>query len=103
MVVRSSLDATVYKNTAGAINAVFIGTRHHLHASLVIAALERGKHVFVEKPLYVNEAELDQISEAYARSGRLLTVGFNRRFSPSPGIAPSCLRTALGRSLCFTG
>src|SRR2546429_622561 len=65
-----------------AIHAVFIGTRHHLHASLVIAALERGKHVFVEKPLCVNEAELNQISEAYARSGRILTVGFNRRFSP---------------------
>ncbi|PYU77766.1 MAG: hypothetical protein DMG50_29750, partial [Acidobacteria bacterium] len=65
-----------------AIHAVFIGTRHHLHASLVIAALERGKHVFVEKPLCVNEAELNQIAEVYARSGRLLTVGFNRRFSP---------------------
>ncbi|HYY72084.1 MAG TPA: bi-domain-containing oxidoreductase [Candidatus Bathyarchaeia archaeon] len=64
-----------------AIDAVFIGTRHHLHASLVIAALERGKHVFVEKPLCVNEAELNQISEAYAQSGRILTVGFNRRFS----------------------
>lgn len=64
------------------IQAVFIGTRHHLHARLVIAALEHGKHVFVEKPLCVSEAELNQIAEVYASSGRILSVGFNRRFSP---------------------
>jgi len=65
-----------------AVDAVFIGTRHHLHAPLVIAALEHDKHVFVEKPLCVNEAELNQIAEVYADSGRILSVGFNRRFSP---------------------
>jgi predicted dehydrogenase len=64
------------------IDAVFIGTRHHLHASLVLAALERGKHVFVEKPLCVNEQELEAIATLYARSDRILCVGFNRRFSP---------------------
>ena len=65
-----------------ALEAVFIATRHHLHAPLVIAALERGKHVFVEKPLCTSEAELNQIAEAHASSGRILAVGFNRRFSP---------------------
>ena len=77
-----------------AINAVFIGTRHHLHASLVIGALNRCKHVFVEKPLCVNEAELNQIAEAYARSGRILTVGFNRRYSP---FAADCTDLFKGR------
>ena len=64
------------------IDAVFIGTRHHLHGPMVLAALEAGKHVFVEKPLCVNERELDSISRLYARSDRVLAVGFNRRFSP---------------------
>ncbi len=64
------------------IDAVFIGTRHDLHAPLVITALERGKHVFVEKPLCLDEAELNQIAEAHAGAGRILSVGFNRRFSP---------------------
>jgi predicted dehydrogenase len=64
------------------IDAVFIGTRHHLHAPMVMAALESGKHVFVEKPLCVNEQELDVISRLYARSERFLCAGFNRRFSP---------------------
>jgi polar amino acid transport system substrate-binding protein len=64
------------------IDAVFIGTRHHLHGPMVLAALESGKHVFVEKPLCVNEQELDEISRCYARSDRILCAGFNRRFSP---------------------
>jgi len=64
------------------IDAVFIGTRHHLHGQMVLAALESGKHVFVEKPLCVNEQELDAISRSYARSDRILCAGFNRRFSP---------------------
>jgi predicted dehydrogenase/threonine dehydrogenase-like Zn-dependent dehydrogenase len=64
------------------IDAVFIGTRHHLHGPLVCAAMESGKHVFVEKPLCVNEQELESISRLYAHSDRILSVGFNRRFSP---------------------
>jgi polar amino acid transport system substrate-binding protein len=64
------------------IDAVFIGTRHHLHGPMVLAALERGKHVFVEKPLCINERELELISKAYVCADRVLTVGFNRRFSP---------------------
>jgi polar amino acid transport system substrate-binding protein len=65
-----------------AVRAVFIGTRHHLHAPLVVAALEHDKDVFVEKPLCVDEAELNQIAEKLAGSRRILSVGFNRRFSP---------------------
>jgi predicted dehydrogenase/threonine dehydrogenase-like Zn-dependent dehydrogenase len=67
-----------------AVDAVVIGTRHHLHAPLVVAALKRSKHVFVEKPLCLTEAELEEIAAAYAAagSGRILMVGFNRRFSP---------------------
>jgi predicted dehydrogenase len=64
------------------IDAVFIGTRHHLHGPMVMAALENRKHVFVEKPLCVNEQELDAISKLYARSDRILCAGFNRRYSP---------------------
>jgi polar amino acid transport system substrate-binding protein len=64
------------------VRAVFIGTRHHLHAPLVVAALEHGKDVFVEKPLCVDEAELNRIADRLTSSRRILSVGFNRRFSP---------------------
>jgi predicted dehydrogenase len=67
------------------VNTVVIATRHHLHARQVIAALAAGKHVFCEKPLCLNEAELREIISAHeeaAAARRLLMVGFNRRFAP---------------------
>jgi predicted dehydrogenase/threonine dehydrogenase-like Zn-dependent dehydrogenase len=62
-------------------DGVMITTRHNTHASMVLKALAAGKHVFVEKPLALNEDELEQIIAAYDGSVSL-TVGFNRRFSP---------------------
>lgn len=71
------------------INTVAILTRHNLHARQVIEALEAGRHVFVEKPLCINEEELQQIVSVYARlremnpaQSQALMVGFNRRFAP---------------------
>jgi predicted dehydrogenase len=56
---------------------------HHLHARLVTEALDAGKHVFVEKPLAMNVAELERITDAVRRSpDRQAIVGYNRRFSP---------------------
>jgi len=43
------------------INTVVIATRHHLHARQVLAALKAGKNVFCEKPLALNEEELQEI------------------------------------------
>ena len=68
-------------------DAVFIATRHGSHASLVSAALRAGKHVFVEKPLCIHEAELGEIEQALKDAHNdgqqpCLMVGFNRRFSP---------------------
>jgi predicted dehydrogenase len=64
------------------IDAVFVVTRHHSHADLACRALERGKAVFVEKPLALSDAQLDRVAAAAQASGALLMVGFNRRFSP---------------------
>jgi polar amino acid transport system substrate-binding protein len=63
-------------------NLIVIATRHGSHAELARLALERGKHVFVEKPLALNDAELDSVLDAAANSEGQLLVGFNRRFSP---------------------
>jgi predicted dehydrogenase len=64
-------------------NAVMIGTRHHLHAPLVLKALQGGKHTFVEKPLCLTREELAQIDEAMASTAGSVMVGFNRRFAPA--------------------
>jgi predicted dehydrogenase/threonine dehydrogenase-like Zn-dependent dehydrogenase len=64
------------------VDLVVITTRHNSHASLVIESLKAGKNVFVEKPLALNNEELNRVISAYSGSGKTITVGFNRRFSP---------------------
>jgi predicted dehydrogenase/threonine dehydrogenase-like Zn-dependent dehydrogenase len=64
------------------IDAIAIAVRHNLHARLTAEALASGKHVFVEKPLALSMEDIDMIQDAYQKSGKTVTVGFNRRFSP---------------------
>jgi predicted dehydrogenase len=69
-----------------ATRAVFIATRHDLHAGLVIDALRAGKHVFVEKPLCIKMEELAAIEATVQELGAscpILMVGLNRRFAPA--------------------
>jgi len=64
------------------VDAVVITTRHGAHASQVIESLNAGKNVFVEKPLALTLEEIETIKSAVEKSGKIVTVGFNRRFSP---------------------
>ena len=77
------------------INAIVIATRHHLHANQVLAAIAAGKHVFCEKPLCLNEIDLQKIIDAHETSSPdlLLMVGFNRRFAPLALKMKSFLKT----------
>lgn len=64
------------------IDAIFISTRHDSHASLVLESLKRGKKVYVEKPLAIDENQLLEIDKIMKKSPNLfLMVGYNRRFS----------------------
>jgi predicted dehydrogenase/threonine dehydrogenase-like Zn-dependent dehydrogenase len=66
-----------------AVNTVFVVTSHNTHAPFICEALNAGKHVFTEKPLCLTEAELKEIESAVRNHpSAILTVGFNRRFSP---------------------
>lgn len=68
------------------VNLVFITSRHDSHARYVAEALRSGKSVFVEKPLALNEEELESVLQGYSQPERpgntpFLMVGYNRRFS----------------------
>jgi predicted dehydrogenase len=67
------------------VQAVVIATRHRDHAAQVARAIQAGKHVFVEKPLAIDWAQLADIAAAYERADPkpIVMVGFNRRFSPA--------------------
>ena len=65
-------------------NTLVIVTQHMLHAQQVIAGINAGKNVFVEKPLALTLDELESIDSAWQASQDelRLMVGYNRRFSP---------------------
>ncbi|MBW4651628.1 MAG: bi-domain-containing oxidoreductase [Kaiparowitsia implicata GSE-PSE-MK54-09C] len=62
--------------------AVVVSTRHDSHARYVVGAINAGKHVFVEKPICLTDAELDNIVAAHDAGRSMVMVGFNRRFAP---------------------
>jgi len=96
------------------VDAVIITTRHNLHAQMAIDALQKSKHVFVEKPLALNETELKKIIDTYVSVNKInnnqlgkisnvsLTVGYNRRFSPFIKKAKSLLGSGTQMNIIAT-
>ena len=64
------------------INTIFITTRHDSHFEYVKKGVENGKNVFVEKPLCLNEEELNILKSDIEKHNGNIMVGFNRRFAP---------------------
>ena len=76
------------------VDLVLVTTQHHMHAKMTIEAINSGKSVFVEKPLALNENELDVIIKNYNLKDVNVSVGFNRRFAP----LAKKMKKALGNS-----
>jgi len=53
------------------------------HRDAIIAALDAGKHVFVEKPVGWNVREVREVAERVAASDRILQVGYHKRYDPA--------------------
>ncbi len=64
------------------IDACFVHVATKVHGQVVKQLLEAGVHVFVDKPLSENLAEVQEIQTLAAEKNLLLMVGFNRRFAP---------------------
>jgi predicted dehydrogenase len=64
------------------IDAVLICLPNALHADVAIKALQRGKHIYLEKPLAINLEDGAKVVEAWHRSARVGMIGFNYRFNP---------------------
>ncbi len=65
------------------LDAVFVATRHNLHAPLAVDAMRRNKAVFVEKPLAIHADELQDVVNVQRETQGRIMVGFNRRFAPA--------------------
>ena len=64
------------------LDAVLIASPDALHHGQVLEALARGLHVFCEKPLCYSPAEIDQIVAARDAAGKVVQVGYMKRFDP---------------------
>jgi predicted dehydrogenase len=65
------------------LDFVIIATRHDSLHSLAIAALNAGKHVFVEKPGAINYLEFKKVREVARRKNLKVHVGYNHRHHPA--------------------
>jgi predicted dehydrogenase/threonine dehydrogenase-like Zn-dependent dehydrogenase len=90
------------------ISGVVVTTRHVSHADWVIASINAGKHVFVEKPLAMTVDEIEAIQTAYDHRRQkgvppIVAVGFNRRFAPHVVKIAQLLQSTRGpKSLVIT-
>ncbi|MDR3431086.1 MAG: Gfo/Idh/MocA family oxidoreductase [Rouxiella aceris] len=67
---------------ANACEAVFVHSSTESHFAVVSQLLNAGVHVYVDKPLAANLEQAEQLLELAERRGKMLMVGFNRRFAP---------------------
>jgi predicted dehydrogenase len=58
------------------LDAVVVCTPHHLHTAPTVAALERGLHVVVEKPMTLSSQDARRMAQAAAKAGRILMIGY---------------------------
>jgi biliverdin reductase len=64
----------------GDVDAAFVATHNDSHAPIAAAALEAGKHVFVEYPIATTVEDADRLIALAAQHGQVLHVGHDQAF-----------------------
>jgi len=67
----------------GSVDAVAVATSVKTHFSIAKAALEAGKHTFIEKPMAASAAQCEELIEVAQQNGLLLMVGHTFLYSPA--------------------
>src|SRR6516165_5966948 len=79
--------ATVDELLGERLDAVVIGSPDALHHEQLLSALERGLHVFCEKPLCYSPADIDDVIRARDKAGKVVQVGYTKRYDPNYQLA----------------
>src|SRR6056297_1410849 len=84
-VLTKNLDTPIHRDygdllTREELDAVVIATPSRLHAPMVEAALEKGIHVFCEKPFCLDWADSERLTKMAAEKGLVAQVGYHYRY-----------------------
>lgn len=79
-------------------DAVIIATPHTLHFAHASTALAAGCHVFVEKPMVTRAIDAHELAKIAAKSGRILTIGYNTPCTPEFNYLRQVIRDPHGPS-----
>ncbi|MDF2935241.1 MAG: dehydrogenase [Paenibacillaceae bacterium] len=82
------------------LDAVFVHSPTETHYGIVMHCLQAGVHVYVDKPLSYDIGESEEMALCAKETGKLLAVGFNRRFAPLYTEAKAWMEAAGGFQLC---
>lgn len=63
------------------LDAVIVSVPTSLHAEVAIAAIQKGIHIYLEKPIATSMDEADKVIEAWKQAGVVGMIGFNYRFN----------------------
>jgi predicted dehydrogenase len=86
------------------VDVVAVATPNSMHREVVLAALERGKHVMCEKPLGVNAKEALDMYRAAKAAGVVHSVAFNYRRVPAVTFARQLIQEGrIGAVHAFRG
>ena len=71
-----------YRELFPYVDAVLVVTPHNLHHEMGVTSLKAGKHVLMEKPLAISEAECLDLIETAKATGKTLMTAYPMRFQP---------------------
>ena len=72
------------------IDVVHVLTPNVAHCPITVAAFEAGKHVMCEKPMAHNSADAQKMIDAWKKSGKKFTIGYQNRFRPEIQMLHKC-------------
>ncbi len=64
------------------IDVVHVCTPNVAHCQITVDAFEAGKNVLCEKPMAATSADAQRMMDAWKKSGKKFTVGYQNRFRP---------------------
>jgi predicted dehydrogenase len=91
-----------YKDVADGLNGVVIATPTDTHYSIAKSFMERGVHVFIEKPVTITAGQAKRLVSLAARKGLAFQVGHLERFNPAFRKARQLIQTPLVIEACRT-